>query len=83
MDCQSKNRKGKEMRRVKVTSVRIGDFISEYANSFGGYGFHGTVESIIHCSSNAVDIYTTDGEHKTFVIDGPAGWGLDMIYRER
>jgi hypothetical protein len=72
------------MRKTKVTNVRIGDFIA--ATVVNGYpaGFYGTVESIIHISPNVIQVNVSGrSAEQTFVIDGPAGFTPDMVYRER
>lgn len=71
------------MRKVKITSVRLGDYIATavYNDTVGG--FHGKVESIIHVSPNIIQVNVEGGDARTFSIDGPAGFTPDQVYRER
>lgn len=71
------------MRKVKITSVRLGDYIATAMVNGYAAGFRGTVESIIHVSPNVIQVNVTGGEMETFTIDGPAGFAPDTIYRER
>lgn len=71
------------MRKVKITSVRIGDYIATAVYNGTVGGFYGKVESIIHLSPNMIQVNVQEGGCRAFTIDGPAGFTPDQVYRER
>lgn len=72
-------------RKVKVTNVRIGDWICEKFVNGNPSGFYGKVSGITHISPRVIEIMVTEhcgvvGATTTFVVDD---YYCDTVYRER